>query len=170
MRVLYVYCHPLADSFHAGNLVVRQSNLRDQSSGASCSFRIAKDGVLRCLPSHLTTGIMFSDDQCTQPLAVGDEDCEPVFTPTGAAPLLAEAGDRPGKPDRDHAVEQADVDPELQRVRRADPEQLARHEPLLDFPALGRRIAGSVRRERGRVDHHPRACGTVLQRRRPVLR
>ena len=41
------------------------------------------------------------------------------------APLLAQAGHRAGESDRDHRVERPDVDPELERVRRAHSEQLA---------------------------------------------
>ena len=50
----------------------------------------------------------------------------------------------PGKPDRDRAVEQADVDPELERVRRGDAEQLALDEAPLDLASLLRRVAGAV--------------------------
>ena len=77
-----------------------------------------------------------------------DQHREPVAAPPGSAPLLAQARDRAGEADRDHAVEQADVDPELERVRRAHAEQLAREEPLLDLAPLRGRVAGPVRRER----------------------
>ena len=76
-----------------------------------------------------------------------DEHGEPVAAAAGAAPLLAQAGDRAGEADRDHAVEQADVDPELERVRGGDAEQLARDEPPLDLAPLRRRVAGAVGRE-----------------------
>ena len=75
----------------------------------------------------------------------GDEDGEPVAAPAGAAPLLAQARDRPGKADRDRAVEQADVDAELERVGRGDAEQLALDEPALDVAPLLRRVARAVR-------------------------
>ena len=65
----------------------------------------------------------------------------------GAAPLLAQRRDRPREADRDRAVEQADVDPELERVGRAHAEQLAFDEPALDLAALLRRVAGAVGRE-----------------------
>src|SRR5438094_1433517 len=65
----------------------------------------------------------------------GDEDGEPVPTAARAAPLLTQARDRPREAGRDHAVEQADVDPELERVRRGDAEQLACREAPLDLAA-----------------------------------
>src|SRR5439155_25919868 len=52
-----------------------------------------------------------------------NEDGEPVSATACAPPLLAQARDRAGKADRDRAVEQADVDAELQRVRRRHTEQ-----------------------------------------------
>ena len=65
-----------------------------------------------------------------------DEHREPVAAPSRAAPLLPQRGDGPGEADRDHAVEQADVDPELERVRRRDAEQLALEQPPLDLAPL----------------------------------
>ena len=47
-----------------------------------------------------------------------DEDREAVAAAAGAAPLLAQPRDRAREADRDRAVEQADVDPELERVGR----------------------------------------------------
>ena len=47
----------------------------------------------------------------------------------------------PGKADRDHGVEQADVDPELERVRRRHAEQVALAEPPLDLAPLRRRVS-----------------------------
>ena len=65
-----------------------------------------------------------------------DEHGEPVPAAAGAAPLLAQARDRAREADRDHRVEQADVDAELERVRRGHAEQLALDEPPLDLAAL----------------------------------
>ena len=76
-----------------------------------------------------------------------DEDCEPVAATAGAAPLLPQARDRAGEADADGAVEQADVDSELERVRCRDAEQLAFDESSLDLPSLLRRVTGAVRRE-----------------------
>ncbi len=73
-----------------------------------------------------------------------DQHGEPVPAAAGAAPLLAQAGDRAGEAGRDHAVEQADVDPELERVGGRDAEQLARGEPPLDLAPLTRRVPGAV--------------------------
>ena len=76
-----------------------------------------------------------------------DEHGEAVAAPAGAAPLLAQRGDRAREADRDHRVEQADVDPELERVGRGDAEQLALGEPPLDLAPLLGRVAGAVGRE-----------------------
>jgi hypothetical protein len=54
----------------------------------------------------------------------------------GAAPLLPQRGDRAREADRDRAVEEADVDPELERVGRRHAEQLALDEATLDLPPL----------------------------------
>src|SRR4029078_11532030 len=48
------------------------------------------------------------------------------------------------EPDRDRAVERADVDPELERIRRRHAEQLSVDEPPLDVTALLRRLPGSI--------------------------
>ena len=77
----------------------------------------------------------------------GDEHRDPVTLPSGTAPLLAETGHGAGKPDRDHAVEEADVDAQLERIGCRDTQQLTGREPLLDVPPLRRRVAGPVRRE-----------------------
>ena len=76
-----------------------------------------------------------------------DQNRQAVAPPPGPAPLLAEARDRAGEARRDHAVEQPDVDAELERVGRGHSEQLAGGQPLLDAPPLRRRVPGPVRRE-----------------------
>ncbi len=86
-----------------------------------------------------------------------DEDCEAGLAATGTAPLLPEARHGPGEPDRDGAVQQPDVDAELEGIRRGDSEQLALDQPSLDLAALGGRIAGPVRRQPlGEVAAEPR--------------
>ena len=76
-----------------------------------------------------------------------DEHREPAPAPPGAPPLLAERRDGSREADRDRAVEQADVDPELERVRRRDAEELALDEPPFDLTSLLGRVAGAVRSE-----------------------
>src|SRR5581483_1383755 len=73
-----------------------------------------------------------------------DEDREAVAAAPRAAPLLPERRDRAGKPDRDDRVEQPYVDPELERVRRGDAEQIAFGEAPLDLAALRARVPGAV--------------------------
>ena len=81
----------------------------------------------------------------------GDEDGQPVISASRAAPLLAQAGDRSREADRDDRVEHPDVDAELEGVCRADSEQLAGEEALLDLAPLRCGVAGPVRREPRRV-------------------
>ena len=51
-----------------------------------------------------------------------DQDCEPVAAPPGAPPLLPQRRDGAGEADRDRAVEQPDVDPQLECVCGSDSE------------------------------------------------
>ena len=67
-----------------------------------------------------------------------------------ASPLLPERGDGSREADRDRAVEEADVDPELERVRRRHAEELALDEPPLDLAPLLGGVAGAVRGEPAR--------------------
>ena len=60
----------------------------------------------------------------------------PRRAPARASPLLPQRGDRAREADRDRAVERADVDPQLERIRGGDAEQLAAHQALLDLAAL----------------------------------
>ena len=61
--------------------------------------------------------------------------------------MLPERCNGSGEADRDRAVEEPDVDPELERVRRGDAEQLSLDEPTLDVAALLGRVPGAVRGE-----------------------
>ena len=76
-----------------------------------------------------------------------DEHGEAVLAPAGAAPLLAQARDRAREADRDRAVEQADVDSELERVRGGHAQELALDEAALDLAPLRGRVARAVGRE-----------------------
>ena len=62
----------------------------------------------------------------------------------GAAPLLAQAGDRAGERHADRGVEHPDVDAELERVGGDDAEQLAVDELALELAPLLRGVAGAV--------------------------
>src|SRR4029079_2470427 len=61
-----------------------------------------------------------------------DEHCEPMAPAARASPLLSQRGDGSGEANGEHAVEQPDVDAELERVRRRDSEQLAFEKASLD--------------------------------------
>src|SRR5262249_26146720 len=90
--------------------------------------------------------LRFAHEGLVERVFARDERGEPVPAAPGAAPLLAQARDRPREPHRDDRVEEADVDPKLERVRRGDAEQLAGGQALLDPAALRRRVAGTVGR------------------------
>ena len=67
--------------------------------------------------------------------------------PACSAPLLPERRDGAREPDGDRAIEEADVDPELERVGCGDPEELALDQATLDLTALCRGVARAVGRE-----------------------
>src|SRR5205085_11690306 len=72
---------------------------------------------------------------------------EAVAAPAGPAPLLPQARDGAGEADGDRAVEEADVDSELERVGGAHAEELALDEATLDLAPLRGRVPGPVGRE-----------------------
>ena len=94
----------------------------------------AREEVLRMAAEELVKRVL-----------AGDVDRQPAAATSGPAPHLLEARDRSGERHADRGVELADVDPELQRVGRDDPEQVAVREAGLDLLALGGRVAGAVR-------------------------
>ena len=106
--------------------------------------RVVED---RRLDAPLEQRLRLAHEVLVERVLAGDQHRQPVAAATGAPPLLAEARDRAREAGRDHAVEQADVDPELERVGRGDAEQLAGRQPPLDVAALRRRVAGPVGRE-----------------------
>ena len=101
--------------------------------------------------------LRLAHEELVERVVARDEHGEPAPATPGAPPLLAQRRDGAGEADRDRAVEQADVDPELERVRRGHAEQLALDEPTLDLAPLLRRVAGAVRREPLRGRRCPRA-------------
>ena len=107
-------------------------------------IRVIED---RCFDAPAEQRVRLAHEVLVERVVRGNEHRDAVTLPARAAPLLAQAGDGARKPHRDHAVEQADVDAELERIRRGDTEQLAGGEPLLDVAPLRRRVAGPVRRE-----------------------
>ena len=80
-------------------------------------------------------------EELIERVLAGDVHGEPAASAAGAAPHLPEAGDRAREGHADRGVELADVDPELERVGRDDPEQLSGAQPPLDLLALLRRCS-----------------------------
>ena len=77
----------------------------------------------------------------------GDEDPETLAPPPCTTPLLPKRRGRSGEPNRNRAIQVADVDTQLERVGRDDAEQLPVGEGSLDPPAiLGRCIPRGRRR------------------------
>ena len=91
--------------------------------------------------------VRLAREELVERVVGGDEDREAAVAPARASPLLAKRRDRPREADRDRAVEQADVDAELERVRRGHAEELAFDEAPLDLASLLRGVAGAVRRK-----------------------
>ncbi len=87
------------------------------------------------------------DEIAVERVGAGNEQREALAAAARAAPLLAQARDAAGEADRERAVEQPDVDAELERLGRDDAEQAARDEVALDAPPLLGRVARAVRRE-----------------------
>ena len=58
--------------------------------------------------------------------------------------MLAKRRDRSGKTDGDRAVEKADIDSELERIRRGHAEELALDQATFDLAALLRRVPRAV--------------------------
>src|SRR5262249_15907808 len=71
----------------------------------------------------------------------------PPCSPSPHPPVRGQRGAGAGKPDRDHRVEQADVDPEFEGIGRRHSEQFALDEAPLDVAPLRGRVAGAVRRQ-----------------------
>ncbi len=75
---------------------------------------------------------------------------------SGAAGLLPHRRERAGETVEDHRVEPADVDAELERVRRRDAEQPAAREVAFELAPLLGEVAGAVRGDAGRRAPTPR--------------
>ena len=84
-------------------------------------------------------------EELVKRVLAGDVDRQPATATSGPAPHLLEARDRSGERHAHRRVELADIDPELQRVGRDDPEQVAVRQAGLDLLALGGRVPGPVR-------------------------
>ena len=106
--------------------------------------RVVEDGGLDP-PAQQRLGL--AHEELVERVLAGHEHRQAVAAAPGASPLLAQARDRAREADRDGAVEEADVDAELERVGGRHAEQLALDQAPLDLPPLGGRVAGAVRRE-----------------------
>src|SRR5205814_8575767 len=93
------------------------------------------------LSLHAALPIWLAHEVLVERVFARDEHCQAVAPPPGAPPLLAQRGDRPGEADREDAVQQSDVDPELERVRGRDAEQ-DRKSTRLNSSHLGISYAG----------------------------
>jgi hypothetical protein len=98
----------------------------------------------RGLHSAREERVRLAGEELVESVVGGDQLGEPSPPSSGTSPLLAERGDGARKPDRDRAVEEADVDAELERVGCRDPEQLACDESPLDLASLLGRVPGPV--------------------------
>ncbi len=76
-------------------------------------------------------------EELVERVLAGDIDGQPASAAPGPAPHLPQACDGAGEGHAHRGVELPDVDPQLQRVGRDDPEQLAGGQLALDLVALG---------------------------------
>ncbi len=101
----------------------------------------------RCLHRALEELVRVAAEELVQRVLAGHVDREAAAAAARAAPHLAQRGHRARERHAHGGVERADVDPQLQRVRRHHAEQLAVDEPLLELAPLLRRVAGPVGRD-----------------------
>ncbi len=101
----------------------------------------------RGLDAAAKQGLGVAREEPVEPVRSGHVERESLTAPAGSSPLLAQARDGAGEPDGDRAVEQPDVDPELERVGRRHAEELARDEIALDRTALLGGVARAIGRE-----------------------
>src|SRR5689334_15123316 len=94
----------------------------------------------RRLDRSLQELIGVTAEELVERVLAGDVHRESLRPPAGTSPHLLQARDRSRKRDADRRVKFADVDTELERVRRHDAEQLARRELALNLLTLSRRV------------------------------
>ena len=140
---------------------VAASSLRDRRlvrgradvAGEYARVRVVEDRRLDA-PSEQLVGL--AHEELVERVLGRDEHREPVARGAPRGPTAGAATRRcPGKPTEMTRVEQPDVDPELERVRRRNAEQLARGEPPLDLAPLQRPCS---RRGRARAASRRRAA------------
>ena len=83
-------------------------------------------------------------EELVERVLAGDVHRQAASAAPGAAPHLAQRGDRAGERDDDGGVELADVDAELERVGGDDRAQLAAHQAPLELAPLLGGVAGAV--------------------------
>ena len=86
-----------------------------QVADADLGVRRIQDRRLVGAPQE---GVGVVDEVAIERVGARHEQREALAAAPGAAPLLAQARDRAGEADRERAVEQADVDAELERLGR----------------------------------------------------
>src|SRR5207244_774763 len=104
-------------------------------------IRVVEDGRF---DAAVEQGLRLAHEVLVERVLGGDQDRKPVPAPAGPAPLLPERRDRAREADGDRAVEEADVDSQLQRVRGGHAGQLAFDPTALDLAALAGRLPGAV--------------------------
>ena len=119
-------------------LVRRREDVRVEDPG----IRMIDDGGL---DSTRQECLGLSSEELVERILARDQDRQPVAAPARPTPLLAKRRDGPREPNGDRAVEEPDVDPELERVGCRDAEELSFDEPSLDVAALLRGVTRAVR-------------------------
>ncbi len=101
----------------------------------------------RRLDRPLEELVRVAAEELVERVLAGDVDGQAAAATARATPHLPQRRDRPRERHAHGRVERADVDPELERVRRDDREQLAVRQLRLEVAALLRRVARAVGRD-----------------------
>ena len=122
---------------------------RLEGGGADVAVEDARVRVVedRGLDAALQERLRLAHEVLVESVLACDEHRETVAAPPARPHCWRSDATVPGKADGDGAVEQPDVDAQLERVGGGDAEQLAFDEAPLDVAPLRRCVAGAIRSE-----------------------
>ncbi len=137
-------CQRGPSTSRVGGLERRLVRGAEQVGGVELLVLVVED---RGLDRALEELVRVAAEELVECVVARDVDRQPAPAAARPAPHLAQRGDGAREGHADRGVERADVDPELQRVRRHDAEQVAADQPRLELAPLLRRVAGPVGRD-----------------------
>ena len=152
-----------AQHVRVGGLQRRLVRRAQQVRGVELLVLVVED---RGLDRPLEELVRVAAEELVERVLAGDVDRQPAPAPPRAAPHLAQRRDGPRERHADRRVQRADVDPELQRVRRHDAQQLAVDEPPLELAPLLRPCSPRGRaRSAPPAPRCPRRCSSSVAKR-----